>query len=91
MLRAIAILLLASSSAAAAPQAGFHVGVRVVSSARVAAAPAAQRDRIHVEAATHGTEAPLVVVGGTRARLPASGEVRMNGGSSEEVVVTFLY
>ena len=91
MLRVVAILLLASFSAAAATQAGFHVGVRVVSSAKVAATPAAQRDRIQLEVASHGAQAPLVLVGGAAGWVPASGEVKLGPGSSDVVVVTFLY
>jgi hypothetical protein len=91
MLWIIAMAVLVSASAAASSQAGFHVGVRVVSSARVAAAPSAQPDRIHVEAATRGTRAPLVVVGDKGGWVPASGEVNMSPGSADGVVVTFLY
>jgi hypothetical protein len=91
MLRIIAMAVLVSASAAASSQAGFHVGVRVVSSARIAAAPAAQPDRIHVEAATHGTPAPLVVVGDKSGWVSSSSEVKMNPGSADGVVVTFLY
>lgn len=91
MLRVIAILLLASFPAAAARQAAFHVGVHVVSSAKVAAMPAAQRDRILLEVASHGAQAPLVLIGGAAGWVPSSGEVKFRATASSAVVVTFLY
>lgn len=90
MLRALALLLLGSTSAAAATQAGFHVGVQVVSSAKVAAIPAAQRDRIQLEVASHGTVAPVVLVGGAGGWVISPEEVRLKA-PSHEVVITFLY
>jgi hypothetical protein len=90
MLRVIAILLLASFPAAASRQAAFHVGVRVVSSAKVAAMPAAQRDRIQLEVASHGAQAPLVLVNGAARWMPSSGEVKFRA-TSDAVVVTFVY
>lgn len=92
MLRSIAtILLLASTSAAAAGTQAFHVGVRVVSSAKVAAVPAAERDRIRLEVASHGAQSPFVLVGAKGGMVPSSGEVNFPGGSTDDVVVTFLY
>lgn len=91
MLRVIAILLLASFPAAAARQAAFHVGVRVVSSAKIAATPAVRRDRIQLEVASHGAPAPLVLVAGAAGWVPSSGEVKLEASSGDEVVVTFLY
>jgi acetyl esterase/lipase len=89
MLRIAALLLLASAPVAAAPQAAFHVGARVVSSAKVAAVPAADRDRIQLEVAGHGTQAPVVQVGGGGWVL-SSGEVQLSA-PADEIVVTFLY
>jgi hypothetical protein len=89
MRRIAALLLLASAPVAAATQAGFHVGARVVSSAKVAAVPAAERDRIQLEVAGHGAHAPVVQVGGG-GWVVSSGEVQLNA-PADEVVVTFLY
>jgi|tagenome__1003787_1003787.scaffolds.fasta_scaffold18976495_2 hypothetical protein len=92
MVRAMTtILFLASTSAAAVTQAGFHVGARVVSSAKVAAVPAARRDRIRLEVASHGAQEPFVLVGAKGGFVPSSGEVKSPGGSGDDVVVTFLY
>jgi hypothetical protein len=91
MLRTLAILLLASAPAAAATQAGFHVGVRVVSSAKVAAVPAAQLDRIRLDVVSHGAQAPVVLVGGAGGWVLSESEVRLKATSSGEVVITFLY
>jgi hypothetical protein len=90
MLRALALLLLASTSAGAATQAGFHVGVRVVSSAKISAIPAAQRDRIQLEVASHGALAPVVLVGGAGGWVLSPEEVELRA-PSDEVVITFLY
>ena len=90
MLRVAALLLLASAPVAAAPQAAFHVGARVVSSAQVAALPAAQRDRIELEVASHGTQAPVVQVGGAGGWVLSSGEVQLKA-PADEIMVTFLY
>jgi hypothetical protein len=91
MLRIATILLLAASSAAADTQAAFHVGVRVVSSATVAAVSAAEPEGIRLEVASHGAQAPLVLVGGAARSVPSSREVNPTASSADEVVVTFLY
>ncbi|HEY6911590.1 MAG TPA: hypothetical protein VI356_19590 [Myxococcales bacterium] len=65
--------------------------MRVVSSAKVAAVPAAQRDRIMLQVVSHGAQAPLVLLGGANGWVASSGEVKLTAPPSGAVVVTFLY
>jgi hypothetical protein len=90
-LAAAALVLLASSVAAASPRMNLRVGAYVVASASVSASRAAtSRGPVEIHASAGRTPAPAVLVGGEM-KLMSDAATRVHVPDSGDVLVTVLY